>query len=105
MCLEERFDKIFYTGSPNVAKHVMEMAAKNLTPVALELGGETGNWAIIRKDADLVDAATKIAFFKSCNAGQICININQIAIEESVADKFVEELINSISSKIPYTKF
>ena len=37
-CLEERFDKIFYTGSPKVAKHVLEMAAKNLTPVALELG-------------------------------------------------------------------
>ena len=43
-CLEERFDKIFYTGSPRVSVHVMEMAAKNLTPVALELGGETGNW-------------------------------------------------------------
>ena len=39
MCLNERFDKIFYTGSPSVAVHVMEMAAKNLTPVALELGG------------------------------------------------------------------
>ena len=62
-CLEERVDKIFYTGSPNVAKHVMEMASKNLTPVALELGGETGNWCVIRKDANLKDAARKIAFF------------------------------------------
>jgi aldehyde dehydrogenase (NAD+) len=44
MCLEERFDKIFYTGSPAVAKHVLEMASKNLTSVALELGGEAGNW-------------------------------------------------------------
>ena len=42
MCLAQRFDKIFYTGSPAVAKHVMTEAAKNLTPVALELGGETG---------------------------------------------------------------
>lgn len=91
-CLEERFDKIFYTGSPNVAKHVMEMASKNLTPLALELGGENGNWAIIRKDADLKDAARKIAFFKACNAGQICININQIAIDETVADEFINEL-------------
>ena len=55
-CLEERVDKIFYTGSPNVGKHVMEMASKNLTPVTLELGGETGNWAIVRKDADIKDA-------------------------------------------------
>ena len=76
MCLEERFDKIFYTGSPAVAKHVLEKASRHLTSVALELGGETGNWCIVRKDADLRDAARKIAFFKLCNAGQICININ-----------------------------
>ena len=78
-CLEERFDKIFYTGSPRVAVHVMEMAAKNLTPVALELGGETGNWAVVRKDANIKDTARKIAFFKICNSGQICIDINQVA--------------------------
>ena len=92
MCLSERFDKIFYTGSPAVAKHVLEMAAKNLTSVALELGGETGNWCIVRKDADLHDAARKIAFFKLCNAGQICININQIAVAEEVADAFLAEV-------------
>ncbi|MBQ7599173.1 MAG: aldehyde dehydrogenase family protein [Clostridia bacterium] len=92
MCLAERFDKIFYTGSPAVAKHVLEEASKNLTSVALELGGETGNWCIIRKDADLRDAARKIAFFKLCNAGQICININQIAVAEEVAEQFLEEL-------------
>ncbi|MBQ9827421.1 MAG: aldehyde dehydrogenase family protein, partial [Lachnospiraceae bacterium] len=92
MCLAERFDKIFYTGSPAVAKHVLEAASKNLTSCALELGGETGNWCIIRKDADLKDAARKIAFFKLCNAGQICININQIAVAEEVADAFLEEL-------------
>ncbi len=92
MCLDERFDKIFYTGSPAVAKHVLEKASHNLTSVALELGGETGNWCIVRKDADLRDAARKIAFFKLCNAGQICININQIAVAEEVAKPFLEEL-------------
>jgi len=92
ICLAQRFDKIFYTGSPKVAGHVMAAAAMNLTPVALELGGETGNWCVIRKDADLKDAARKIAFFKACNAGQICININQIAVAEEVADAFLEEL-------------
>ena len=99
-CLEERVDKIFYTGSPNVGKHVMEMASKNLTPVALELGGETGNWCIVRKDADLKDAARKVAFFKICNAGQVCININQVAVEESVADAFIEELKKEIIRQI-----
>jgi len=92
LCLAQRFDKIFYTGSPAVGKHVLTEAAKNLTSTALELGGETGNWCIVRKDADLRDAARKIAFFKLCNAGQICININQIAIAEEVAEAFLEKL-------------
>ena len=92
MCLSERFDKIFYTGSPAVARHVLEMASKNLTSVALELGGETGNWCIVRKDANIKDAARKIAFFKLCNAGQICININQIAVAEEIAEPFLAEL-------------
>ena len=88
LCLAERFDKIFYTGSPAVAKHVLEQASHHLTSVALELGGETGNWCVIRKDANIRDAARKIAFFKLCNAGQICININQIAVAEEIADEF-----------------
>ena len=92
MCLEQRWDKIFYTGSPKVGKHVLAKAAENLTPVALELGGETGNWCIVRKDADIRDAARKIAFFKLCNAGQICININQVAVAEEIADEFLEAL-------------
>ena len=92
MCLAQRWDKIFYTGSPSVGKHVLAEAAKNLTPVALELGGETGNWCVVRADADLKDAARKIAFFKLLNAGQICININQIAVAEEVADDFLKEL-------------
>ncbi len=91
-CLSERFDKIFYTGSPKVGVHVLECAAKNLTPVALELGGENGNFAIVRKDANLKDAARKIAFFKICNSGQICINVNQVAVAKEVAEPFLEEL-------------
>ena len=100
MCLEERFDKIFYTGSPRVARHVMEHASVNLTPLALELGGETGNWCVIRKDADLDDAARKIAFFKICNSGQICININQVAVAEEVAEEFVEKLKRAVIKQI-----
>ena len=100
MCLAQRFDKIFYTGSPAVGKHVLTEAAKNLTPVALELGGETGNWCIVRKDADLRDAARKIAFFKLCNAGQICININQVAVAEEVAESFLVELRQAFLKQI-----
>ncbi|MBR1808609.1 MAG: iron-containing alcohol dehydrogenase [Paludibacteraceae bacterium] len=100
MCLAQRFDKIFYTGSPSVGKHVLAEAAKNLTPVALELGGETGNWCVVRKDADLKDAARKIAFFKLTNAGQICININQIAVAKEVAEPFLDELQRAFVSQI-----
>ena len=100
ICLAQRFDKIFYTGSPAVGKHVMAEAAKNLTPVALELGGETGNWCVVRKDADLKDAARKVAFFKLCNAGQICININQVAVAEEVAEPFLAELKAAYAKKI-----
>lgn len=103
LLLERRFDKIFYTGSPRVGAHVMEKAARNLTPVALELGGETGNWCIVRKDADIRDAARKIAFFKIANSGQICININQAAVAEEVADSFLkalrEEMIRQIGEE------
>lgn len=100
MCLAQRWDKIFYTGSPSVGKHVLAEAAKNLTPVALELGGETGNWCVVRKDADLRDAARKIAFFKLLNAGQICININQIAVAEEVADAFIACLKDAFIAQI-----
>ena len=100
LCLDEKFDKVFYTGSPAVAKHVLAKASNNLTSVALELGGETGNWCVVRKDAKLRDAARKIAFFKLCNAGQICININQIAVAREVADEFIgylkEEFVRQI---------
>jgi len=100
MLLEQRFDKIFFTGSPKVASHIMHAAAENLTPVALELGGETGNWCVIRKDADLRDAARKIAFLKILNSGQICININQIAVASEVAGPFVEALKEEFSKQI-----
>ena len=101
LLLKERFDKIFYTGSPKVGKHVLSLAAQNLVPAALELGGETGNWCVIRKDADVKDAARKIAFFKMCNAGQICININQIAVAEEAADDFIRELAAAFDRQLP----
>ena len=100
LCLAERFDKIFYTGSPRIGRHVLEAAAKNLTSTALELGGETGNWCIVRADADLRDAARKIAFMKLLNAGQVCININQVAVAEEIAPDFLQELKAAFTAQI-----
>lgn len=100
ICLAQRFDKIFYTGSPKIGKHVLRCAAENLTPVTLELGGENGNWCIIRKDSDIKDAARKIAFFKLLNSGQVCININQVAVASAIADEFVKCLKNEFDRQI-----
>ena len=100
LLLAEGFDKIFYTGSPKVGVHVLEAAARHLTPVTLELGGETGNWAIVRKDADLRDAARKLVFFKLLNSGQICINVNQVAVAEEVAPAFLEAVKAELKRQI-----
>jgi len=100
MCLAQRFDKIFYTGSPAVGRHVLRQAANNLTPVALELGGEEGNWCIVRRDANIRDAARKIVFMKLCNAGQVCININQVAVAEEIAEPFIEALKSEFTRQI-----
>lgn len=100
LCLAQRWDKIFYTGSPKVARHILAAAAENLTPVGLELGGETGNWCVVRADADLKDAARKIAFFKLCNSGQVCININQVAVAQEVAEPFLTELQAAFTKQI-----
>lgn len=100
MCLNERFDKIFYTGSTNVGKHVLECAAQNLTSTALELGGENGNWCIVRKDADIKDAARKLAFIKMFNSGQVCINVNQVAVASEVAEEFIQAFKEAVISQI-----
>lgn len=81
------FDLIFYTGSPAVAHTVMEAAAKNLTPVILELGGKSP--CIIDKTANIDIAAKRIAWAKTLNSGQTCIAPDYIIIHREVKEKFV----------------
>ena len=69
--LEQRWDLIFFTGSPALAKTVMAAAAKNLTPVVLELGGKSP--CIIDKSADIAVTAKRLAWGKTLNSGQTCI--------------------------------
>src|SRR5262249_31579775 len=68
--LEQQWDHVFFTGGPAVARVVMTAAAKNLTPVALELGGKSP--AIVHSSADLRVAARRIAQGRWNNAGQTC---------------------------------
>lgn len=85
--LELPFDNIFFTGSPAVGKKVMEAAAKNLTTVTLELGGKSP--VIIHPSADLEDAAKKIAWGKSLNAGQICVAPDYLFIPRDKEKEFL----------------
>lgn len=91
MLLAERWDLIFFTGSPSLGKMVMEAAAKHLTPVVLELGGKSP--CIIDKSADLEVAAKRVAWGKSLNAGQTCIAPDYLMIHEEVKDKFLKLLV------------
>lgn len=86
--LEQRWDYIFFTGSPTVGKLVMEKASRHLTPVSLELGGKSP--CIIARDANLKLAAQRLAFGKYLNVGQTCIAPDYVLCEESVHDEFVE---------------
>ncbi len=88
--LEERFDYIFFTGSKNVGKLVLEQAAKHLTPVTLELGGKSP--CIIHDSADLASAARKVVFGKFLNCGQTCIAPDYVLCDESVQDEFLRHL-------------
>lgn len=86
--LEQKWDIIFFTGSPALARTVMAAAAKNLTPVVLELGGKSP--CIIDKTADIATAAKRIAWGKTLNSGQTCIAPDYILIHENVKEAFVK---------------
>lgn len=88
--LKQNFDKIFFTGSTSVGKIVYEAAAKNLTPVTLELGGKSP--AVVTKNANLDVAAKRIVWGKFLNAGQTCVATDYILVENSVKDKLIENL-------------
>lgn len=88
--LEQRWDMIFFTGSPSFGRAVMAAAAKNLTPVVLELGGKSP--CIIDKDADIELAAKRVAWGKSLNAGQTCIAPDYLMLHKNIKDKFLSEL-------------
>ncbi len=86
--LQQRWDMIFFTGSPALAKTVMAAAAEHLTPVVLELGGKSP--CIIDKSADIAVAARRIAWGKTLNSGQTCIAPDYILIHEDVKEAFVK---------------
>ena len=85
---EMRWDVIFFTGSPDLGRQVMEAAARHLTPVGLELGGKST--CIVDRGADIDVAARRIAWGKTLNAGQTCIAPDHLLIHRSLQEPFVK---------------
>lgn len=81
------FDHLFFTGSTRVGRMVAEAAARNLTPVTLELGGKSP--AIVDRSADVAEAAARIAYGKLLNAGQTCIAPDYVLLPKGFEEAFV----------------
>ena len=83
-----RFDHVFFTGSPRVGRSIMLLAADQLTPVTLELGGKCP--AIVDRKVDLKAAARRIAWSKYFNAGQTCIATDHALVHSSMMEPFLD---------------
>jgi beta-apo-4'-carotenal oxygenase len=97
--LEEKWDKILYTGGAQVGTIIAKKAAETLTPVCLELGGK--NPAFVTKNANLALAARRLLWSKTLNAGQVCMSQNYVLVEKSVVPTFIEHLNASFKEFFP----
>ncbi|KAL2016384.1 hypothetical protein VTK56DRAFT_3806 [Thermocarpiscus australiensis] len=97
--LNEKWDKIFFTGSAAVGTIVAKKAAETLTPVTLELGGR--NPAFVTKHANLALAARRLLWAKTMNSGQVCLSQNYVLIDKDVVDTFIEFLKQAYRDMFP----
>lgn len=97
--LEQKFDYIFFTGGTAVGKLVMEAAARNLTPITLELGGKSP--CIVDQTADIKAAAKRIIFGKLLNSGQTCVAPDYALIHQAVKESFIEQCKTVIREFLP----
>jgi acyl-CoA reductase-like NAD-dependent aldehyde dehydrogenase len=92
--LVEHVDMIMFTGSTRTGKKVAEAAARRLIPASLELGGKDP--MIVLSDADVERAANFATYFSMQNAGQTCISIERVYVEEPVYDEFVAKVTDKV---------
>ncbi len=88
--LDQRFDYVFFTGSPLIGRIVMQRAAQHLTPVTLELGGKSP--CIVDKTADIAKTARRILFGKLLNSGQTCVAPDYLLVHEAVKEPLLAAL-------------
>lgn len=92
--LEQKFDYIFFTGGTAIGKIVMEAAAKNLTPVTLELGGKSP--CIIDSDINIEYTARRIVWGKFLNAGQTCIAPDYLLVNQNIKKPLIDSIKNCV---------
>ena len=97
--LAQRYDLVFFTGSPALGKVVMEAQSKYLTPLVLELGGKSP--CIVDKDANLELAARRIAWGKCLNSGQTCIAPDYLFLHEDIKEAFISEFKKQLAGLYP----
>lgn len=95
--LEQRFDKIFFTGGKTVGREVLRHAAEYLTPVTLELGGKSP--CIVDKSAKIPLAAKRIVFGKYLNCGQTCVAPDYILCDRTVYAELILALQKEITAQ------
>ncbi len=88
------FNHICYVGNNRVGKLVMKAAAEHFAGVTLEMGGK--NPAIVAADADVADAAAKLAFARNLISGQVCLAPDYVLVEEQVREAFTSALVSSL---------
>lgn len=96
------FDHLLFTGATSIGRHVMRAAAENLTPVTLELGGKSP--AIVSAEVPLSDAAERIAFGKTMNAGQTCVAPDYVLVPKDRVEGFVAAYRQAVQSFYPTLK-
>ncbi len=89
--MDARLDKIAFTGSVPVGRHIMRRAAETLTPINLELGGKDP--MIILEDADIERASSGAVWGAFLNAGQVCASVERVYVAEKIADRFIEAVV------------
>ena len=99
--LNQKFDYIFFTGSPTVGKYIMNKASEHLTPVTLELGGKSP--CIVDETAKIGLAAKRIVFGKFLNCGQTCVAPDYILCHSSIKEKLISCIKDEITKQFGET--
>ena len=94
--LDQKYDKVFFTGSPETGKLIMEKASQNLASITLELGGKSP--CIVDRDINLDVAVKRILWSKYMNAGQVCVAPDYLIVHKEVKEALYDKMIHSLKT-------